>query len=35
MGVPSPTLAFEEATMDAYRVRVAEFGEENRPWLYH
>lgn len=35
MGVPSPTLAFEEAAMDAYRVRVAEFGEENRPWLYH
>ena len=35
MGVPSPTLAFEEAAMEAYRVRVAEFGEADRPWLYH
>ena len=35
MGVESPSLAFEEAAMDAYRKRVAEFSEENRPWLYH
>ena len=35
MGVSSPTLAFEEAAMEAYRVRVAEFGETDRPWLYH
>ena len=35
MGVPSPTLAFEQAAMEAYRVRVAEFGEADRPWLYH
>ena len=27
-------LAFEEAAMDAYRARVAEFSEENRPWRY-
>ena len=35
MGVEKPQLAFEEAAMDAYRIRVAEFGEESRPWLYH
>lgn len=34
MGVDEPSLAFEEAAMDAYRVRVAEFSEESRPWLY-
>ena len=35
MGVEHPTIAFEEAAMDAYRIRVAEFSEESRPWLYH
>ena len=34
MGAQAPALAFEEAAMEAYRIRVAEFSEENRPWLY-
>lgn len=34
MGVPCEHLAFEEAAMDAYRIRVAEFSEENRSWQY-
>lgn len=34
MGVPSDTLAFEEAAMDSYQKRVAEFLEPNRSWKY-
>lgn len=33
MGCPD-TLAFEEAAMDSYRCRVAEFRQENRSWQY-
>ena len=31
---PNDALAFEDAAMDAYRLRVAEFSEESRPALY-
>lgn len=34
MGVASPSPAFEEAAMAAYRIRTAEFAEEDRPYLY-
>ena len=34
MGADEPALAFEEAAMDSYRKRVAEFGEETRSWQY-
>lgn len=34
MGISCDHLAFEEAAMDAYHVRVAEFGEEGRDWRY-
>ncbi len=34
MGAPSDTLAFEDAAMEAYRIRVAEFGEESRDFHY-
>ena len=34
MGADSASLAFEDAAMDSYRARVAEFGEEGRSWLY-
>lgn len=35
MGAACDTLAFEEAAMEAYRVRAAEFKEPSRPFLYH
>lgn len=34
MGVENPSLAFEDAAMESYNFRVAEFAQENRPWLY-
>ena len=34
MGAPSDALAFEEAAMDSYRKRVAEFMEPGRSWKY-
>lgn len=34
MGVENPSLAHEEAAMESYNFRVAEFAQENRPWLY-
>ena len=34
MGAPSERPAFEEAAMEAYRIRVAEFGEEGRDYRY-
>lgn len=34
MGAAVDTLAFEEAAMDSYRKRVAEFLEPNRGWKY-
>ena len=34
MGANCEHLAFEEAAMDAYRIRVAEFGEEGRDFHY-
>lgn len=34
MGAPTDTLAFEEAAMDSYQKRVAEFMEPDRSWKY-
>ena len=34
MGAPSDALAFEEAAMDSYQKRVAEFMEPGRSWKY-
>ena len=34
MGAQEPAPAFEDAAMDSYRKRVAEFAEEGRSWLY-
>ena len=34
MGAEDDALAFEEAAMEAYRVRVAEFSDEHRDPIY-
>lgn len=35
MGVAEPTLAFEEAAMDVYTHRLAQFSEPDRGFIYH